>query len=100
MAGCAPGPTDTGSGYVPATPSYPPAPRSGQVDDYFGKSVADPYRWMENLDSAEVRNWVAAQNALSEPWLESIPARERLVERGRELWNYERYTPPVQWGGR
>ena len=99
-AGCTPRPADDDPGYASAPPDYPPARRSDQMDNYFGSTVADPYRWMEDLDSEAVRDWVAAQNALSEPWLESIPARKRLVERGRELWNYERYTPPVQRGGR
>jgi prolyl oligopeptidase len=100
VAGCAPGSVDRGTSALPAPTGYPPAPRSGQVDDYFGTPVADPYRWMEDLDSAQVQDWVTAQNALSGPWLESLPVRKRLIERGRELWNFERYSPPVQRGGR
>ncbi len=100
VIGCAPDPVDPGPARPLVSPAYPPAARSDQVDDYFGTAVADPYRWMENLDSGDLRDWVAAQNALSKAWLEALPVRARLIERGRELWNFERYTPPVQRGGR
>jgi prolyl oligopeptidase len=99
-AGCSSGPADNGSAYVPTPLSYPPAPRSNRIDDFFGTPVADPYRWMEDLESEDVRDWVTAQNELSGPWLESIPVRGRIIERGRELWNFERYTTPIQRGGR
>ena len=47
-----------------------PAPRRGeQVDEYFGTTVADPYRWMEELDSAELKAWVDAENALTQEFL-------------------------------
>src|SRR5215510_10751649 len=45
--------------------NYPPARKSDQVDDYHGTKVADPYRWLEDLDSEETRNWVEAENNLS-----------------------------------
>lgn len=80
--------------------AYPPTKRVDQVDVYHGTRVADPYRWLEDLDSAETRAWVDAQNALSQPYLEAIPARERIKQRLTELWNYERYDIPVKRGNR
>ena len=35
--------------------AYPSARRSDHRDDYFGTAVADPYRWMEDIDDPEVR---------------------------------------------
>jgi prolyl oligopeptidase len=80
--------------------SYPEVQRSSHVDTYHGVEVSDPYRWMEALDSAQTRAYVEAQNALSKPYLESIPARARIKARMTELWNYERYDVPVKRGGR
>ena len=80
--------------------NYPPARKSDQVDDYHGTKVADPYRWLEDLDSEETRNWVEAQNKLSFGYLGSIPARNALKERLTKLWNYEKYGIPFKEGNR
>jgi prolyl oligopeptidase len=79
---------------------YPKARKAAQVDDYHGTQVADPYRWLEDPDSAETRDWVEAQNKVTFGWLEKLPIRERLRQRLTELWNYERFTLPQKKGGR
>ena len=71
--------------------NYPPARKSDQIDDYHGTKVADPYRWLEDLDSEETRNWVEAENKLSFGFLASVPARNTIKERLTKLWNYEKY---------
>ena len=81
-------------------PVYPPARRMDQMDDYHGVGVADPYRWLENLDSDETRAWVAAQHQITTAFLEPIPERDEIRKRLTELWNYERYGLPVKEGGR
>ena len=45
------------------------------VDDYFGMKVADPYRWLEDDNSAETAEWVKAQNAVTGAYLQKIPFR-------------------------
>jgi len=88
------------SGAAQAEPlRYPPAPRGDVVDDYFGTKVADPYRWLEDVDSPATRSWVAAQNALSLPYLAALPQREALRERIGALWNYERFDLPQKRAG-
>lgn len=82
------------------TNNYPLARRSDQVDDYHGTKVADPYRWLEDLDSAETRNWVEAENKLTLDYLASIPARSNLKERLTRLWNFEKYGVPFKQGNR
>ena len=79
---------------------YPAAQKVEAVDDYHGTRVADPYRWLEALDSKETREWVEAENKLTFGFLEKIAARPRIRERLTQLWNYERYTPPFRDGGR
>jgi prolyl oligopeptidase len=70
------------------------------VEDYHGTKVADPYRWMESLDSPEVAAWITAQNAVTDPYLAALPHRKALNERLTALWNYPRVSPPTIEGGR
>ena len=80
--------------------TYPVAKTVDQVDDYHGTLVADPYRWLEDVDSEETHAWVEAQNKVTFDFLESIPEREAYAKRLTELWDYERYGTPYRKGGR
>ena len=90
------------AGNVPPPPKldYPKAKTVDQVDDYHGTKVADPYRWLEDTDSADTLAWVQAENKLTFSYLEEIPYRQAVRERLTKLWNYERYDVPEQQGGR
>ncbi len=79
---------------------YPAARVSGQVDDYFGVKVADPYRWMEDVDSPEVKAWVDGENAVTQAFLADVPARARIHARLMELNSFERISAPGRAGGR
>jgi prolyl oligopeptidase len=79
---------------------YPPTPKGDVVDDYFGTKVADPYRWMEDLDSKAVAEWIAAQNAVTFRYLDSLPVRDALKARITELWNYPKVSVPFIEAGR
>jgi prolyl oligopeptidase len=81
-------------------PPYPDAPRGDVVDDYFGHPIADPYRWLEDLDSAETKAWVSAENQLTRSTLDAIPFRAAVAERLAQLWSYERWGAPVHRGDR
>ena len=70
------------------------------VDDYHGTRVADPYRWLETLDSTETQQFIARQNALAEPFLAQLPQRAAFLQRLTTLYNYERFGVPVEEGGR
>ena len=98
LAAC--GADSTRHGAAQPNLAYPAAERVAQVDDYYGTRVADPYRWLEQTSDTRVREWVGAENALAQPYLEGIPAREAIKKRLTELWNYERYDLPLQRGGR
>ena len=78
--------------------NYPAAPTSDQTDDYHGTRVADPYRPLEDPDSAPTRAWIEAENKLTFAYLEQIPAREKIRARLKELLNYERFSVPGEEG--
>ena len=80
--------------------AYPKAKTVDQVDDYHGVKVADPYRWLEDTDSADTHDWVEAENKVTFSYLDQIPYRGAIRERLTKLWNYERFTVPGQQGGR
>lgn len=77
---------------------YPVARKSDQSDSYFGTTVADPYRWLEDTDSPETKQWIAAQNALTQQYLETIPERASIKEQLTRVWNYPKYAVPVKRG--
>ena len=82
------------------TVTYPLARKGDVVDDYHGTKVADPYRWLEDVDSPDTRNWVEAENRVTFAYLEQIPERERIRRRLTELWDYPKYGAPFKKGGR
>src|SRR5256884_5642991 len=82
------------------TVQYPPAPKGDIVDDYHGTKVADPYRWLEDPDAPATRAWIEAENRLTEAYLAGIPARERIKERLRRLWDYPKDGAPLHKAGR
>ena len=79
---------------------YPKARTVDQVDDYHGLKVADPYRWLEDADSADTKAWVEEENKLTFRYLKEISYRSAIRGRLLKLWNYERFTVPEQQGGR
>ncbi len=78
---------------------YPQTSRSDQTDVFFGTTVADPYRWLEDPNTPEARAWIEAQNAVTETYLASIPQRAAIRDRLTALWNFERTMPPIKRGG-
>lgn len=80
-----------------------PASRTGDVvETIFGEQVADPYRWLEEdvRNSEEVADWVARQNAVTDAYLEQLPARDWFMQRTSALFDFERFSVPVERGGR
>lgn len=87
-------------GAEPMSLSYPVTRKSDTVDDYHGTKVPDPYRWLEDDNSAETKAWVEAQNKVTFAYLDQIPERSEIRERLKKLWNYERYGVPFKEGNR
>ena len=80
--------------------NYPETRCGNDIDHYGATQVADPYRWLEDLDSPEVAAWVAAQNAVTSAHLATLPLRDQLTQRLTELWDYPRTGLPVVENGR
>jgi prolyl oligopeptidase len=81
-------------------PRYPPTRTVDSVTDYHGTRMADPYRWLEEIDGAGVAAWVKAQNAVTMPYLAALPGRDALERRITELHDYARTSTPFWEGGR
>jgi prolyl oligopeptidase len=79
--------------------NYPETLKTDTVDVYFGTEVPDPYRWLEDDNSAETASWVTAQNEVTDAYLAKIPYRDQIRERLTALWNYPRYGVPFKKGG-
>jgi prolyl oligopeptidase len=79
---------------------YPPAPRGNVVEDFHGTAVADPYRWLEDLDSPATRRWVEAEAKLTQGYLSATPLRARLARRIASLYDFESFGVPFSEGGR
>jgi prolyl oligopeptidase len=78
---------------------YPSARQADTVDILHGVPVPDPYRWLEDADSADTRAWIDAENALTRSVLDR-PHRKKLVERLWSLYDYPRTGVPLKRGGR
>lgn len=78
--------------------SYPVTRKTEQVDDYHGVKVADPYRWLEDDNSAETKAWVTEQNKVTFDYLRKIPYRDQVKKRLEEVYNYPRYGSPDRHG--
>jgi len=92
---------NSSAGIKPVTETkftYPETKKSDQVDDYFGVKVPDPYRWLEDENSAETKAWVEAQNKVTFAYLDSITYREKLKARLTQLVNYPRISAPFHRG--
>jgi len=80
------------------TMNYPSSRKGDVVDTYHGTKVADPYRWMEDLNAPEVKQWIESENAVTFKYLDALPLRDALKTRISELWNYPKVSVPFYEG--
>lgn len=80
--------------------TYPDSNPGDTVETLHGIEVADPYRWLEDLNSDETAAWVKAQNEVTETYLSAIASKEPITQHLTKLWNYERQGIPFEEGGR
>ena len=77
---------------------YPPTKKIEHTDTYFGTTVSDPYRWLEDDNALDTAAWVAAQNKLTFDYLSKIPYRSQVAARLKTVVNYPRYSAPFRKG--
>jgi prolyl oligopeptidase len=80
--------------------SYPATQRQDVADTLHGTVVPDPYRWLEDDNASQTKEWIEAQNRVTFAFLESVPQRKAIQDRLTKLWNYERFGTPFKEGGR
>jgi prolyl oligopeptidase len=77
---------------MPKLMEHPPcSPVEPVTEVLHGVTVIDPYRWLEDQDSVQTRAWLEAQTEYARAYLDSIPGRERIHQRVRELLDVETY---------
>ena len=81
-------------------PDYPPSPAAEVAETLHGETISDPYRWLEDGDRPETREWTARQNALTQACLAGAPGRERLRRRLDELLSIGALSVPEPAAGR
>ncbi len=82
----------------PDTPGYPETKKVDTVDVYYDTEVTDPYRWLEDDQSEQTKEWVQKQAKVTNEYLNDIPFRDKIKERLTQVWNYERQGAPVRKG--
>jgi len=70
---------------------YPVTKKVDQVDDYFGTRVSDPYRWLENDNAANTKNWIKTEQFFTEKYLSKIPFRALIKKQIEKTYNYPRH---------
>lgn len=78
--------------------TYPVTFKGDVSDNYFGTTVADPYRWLENDTAPEVEAWVQEQNKITFSFLSKIPFREKIKTRLTEITNFARVSGVIKAG--
>jgi len=78
--------------------TYPVTRKGDDVDTYFGTSVPDPYRHLEDPAAVETQQWVKAQNEVTQQVLKACPDKSALEARLKEVYNYERVSCPFRRG--
>eukprot|EP01061_Rhynchopus_euleeides_P004484 TRINITY_DN13736_c3_g1_i1.p1 TRINITY_DN13736_c3_g1~~TRINITY_DN13736_c3_g1_i1.p1 ORF type:complete len:713 (+),score=312.47 TRINITY_DN13736_c3_g1_i1:42-2180(+) len=78
---------------------YPKARRSDFTEELHGKAHPDPYRWMEDPDAPEVKEWVCAQNKVVDGFIDKeVPFRSKMREKINAQIDYPKHGIPFKKG--
>lgn len=79
---------------------YPQPKKVDSADTYYGTTVEDPYRWMENEADPDLQTWIEAENKITNDFLAKIPYKQEIFDRLMEVYNYEKRSAPSKKGGK
>jgi prolyl oligopeptidase len=85
---------------VKKTFPYPETRRENIVDTIHGEKVADPYRWLEDASKPDVAAWMDAQDKFARERLTSLPQRDAIAARLKEVFYYDAMGAPTHRKGR
>ncbi len=84
---------------IPVT--YPATRKDTTVTDtYFNDKISDSYRWLEDDQGAETKEWVTRQNIVTNGYLSQIPYRDQVKKRLEEIFNFEKFGTPFKEGSK
>ena len=80
-------------------PAPPPTRQDNVRETIHGVEIIDPYRWLEDQQSEETRNWVAAENAYTHSLLDGLPMRPTAYQRLLQMSNHDSQGAPYKENG-
>ncbi len=80
--------------------NYPKAKKIDVIDDYHGTKIADPYRWMENPEDEDLKEWISKENELTYRFLRENTYFSKIKKEMKRRWNYPSYSVPGKHGGK
>jgi prolyl oligopeptidase len=95
-----PPPAASATASAPRPFAYPPTRRGEDRETLHGVEVPDPYRWLEDEKSPEVRSWMDAQNTFTRSQLDRLPERDAIAARLKELFYVDSVGVPYHYGKR
>ncbi len=80
-------------------PAQPPTRQDNVREVIHSVEIVDPYRWLEDQDGQETREWIAAQNTYAQSLLNPLPMRERIHKRLIEMYRHDSVSEPEEESG-
>jgi prolyl oligopeptidase len=85
---------------IAQTNQVPSARRDDITETIHGVAVSDPYRWLEDQNAPETRQWIDAQNKYTMSQIGALPTRPYLQKHLGELLKVDSTKVPTERAGR
>ena len=78
----------------------PPTKRVPVTETLHGVTITDPYRWLEDQNSPQTRQWLEAQEKYARAYLDALPGRAQLKKEFEALLKIDSMSAPAARNGR